>query len=69
MSGTLAGWLQVLALVAALALSYRPLGDYIARVLTTPRHLRAERLVHRLAGVDGDADQRWSAYLRGVLAF
>ncbi|MEV6126292.1 potassium-transporting ATPase subunit KdpA [Streptomyces violaceusniger] len=69
MSGTLAGWLQVLALVAALALSYRPLGDYIARVLTTPRHLRAERLVHRLAGVDGDADQRWSTYLRGVLAF
>ncbi|MGA6152738.1 potassium-transporting ATPase subunit KdpA [Stenotrophomonas sp. NPDC087984] len=69
MSGTLAGWLQVLALVAALALSYRPLGDYIAHVLTTPRHLRAERLVHRLAGVDGDADQRWSAYLRGVLAF
>ncbi|MFE9062585.1 potassium-transporting ATPase subunit KdpA [Streptomyces violaceusniger] len=69
MSGTLAGWLQVLALVAALALSYRPLGDYIARVLTTPRHPRAERLVYRLAGVDGDADQRWSAYLRGVLAF
>ncbi|ASQ97918.1 potassium-transporting ATPase subunit KdpA [Streptomyces sp. 11-1-2] len=69
MSGTLAGWLQVLALVAALALSYRPLGDYIARVLTTPRQLRAERLVYRLAGVDGDADQRWSAYLRGVLAF
>ncbi|MFI0765014.1 potassium-transporting ATPase subunit KdpA [Streptomyces sp. NPDC021218] len=69
MSGTLAGWLQVLALVAALALSYRPLGDYIARVLTAPRHLRAERLVHRLAGVDGDADQGWSAYLRGVLAF
>ncbi len=69
MSGTLAGWLQVLALVAALALSYRPLGDYIAHVLTAPRHLRAERLVHRLAGVDGDADQRWSAYLRGVLAF
>ncbi|MFJ2198401.1 potassium-transporting ATPase subunit KdpA [Streptomyces violaceusniger] len=69
MSGTLAGWLQVLALVAALALSYRPLGDYIARVLTTPRQPRAERLVYRLAGVDGDADQRWSAYLRGVLAF
>ncbi|MFE5158941.1 potassium-transporting ATPase subunit KdpA [Streptomyces sp. NPDC056697] len=69
MNGTLAGWLQVLALVAALALSYRPLGDYIAHVLTAPRHLRAERLVHRLAGVDGDADQRWSAYLRGVLAF
>ncbi|MEU0929360.1 potassium-transporting ATPase subunit KdpA [Streptomyces malaysiensis] len=69
MSGTLAGWLQILALVAALALSYRPLGDAIAHVLTTPRHLRVERLVYRLVGVNGDADQRWSAYLRGVLAF
>ncbi|WP_448332839.1 potassium-transporting ATPase subunit KdpA [Streptomyces sp. DSM 41534] len=69
MSGTLAGWLQILALVAALALSYRPLGDAIAHVLTAPRHLRVERLVYRLVGVNGDADQRWSAYLRGVLAF
>jgi len=66
---TLAGWLQVLALVGALALSYRPLGDYIAHVLTTPRHLRAERLIYRLGGVDGNADQRWPAYLRSVLAF
>ncbi|MFI0733862.1 potassium-transporting ATPase subunit KdpA [Streptomyces sp. NPDC021225] len=69
MNGTLAGWLQILALVAALALSYRPLGDYLAHVLTAPGHLRAERLVYRLGGVDGDADQRWPAYLRGVLAF
>ncbi|MEU1799447.1 potassium-transporting ATPase subunit KdpA [Streptomyces sp. NPDC019937] len=69
MNGTLAGWLQVLALIGALALSYRPLGDYIAHVLTAPGHLRAERLIYRLGGVDGDTDQRWPAYLRGVLAF
>ncbi|WP_055558047.1 potassium-transporting ATPase subunit KdpA [Streptomyces sp. NBRC 110028] len=69
MNGTLAGWLQVLALIGALALSYRPLGDYIAHVLTAPEHLRAERLIYRLGGVDGDTDQRWPAYLRGVLAF
>ncbi len=69
MNDTLAGWLQVLALVAALALSYRPLGDHIARALTSPRHLRVERLVYRLAGVDGDSDQRWAGYARGVLAF
>jgi potassium-transporting ATPase potassium-binding subunit len=69
MNDTLAGWLQVLALVGALALSYRPLGDYIAHILTTPKHLRAERIVYRLGGVDGDADQRWSAYLRSALAF
>jgi potassium-transporting ATPase potassium-binding subunit len=66
---TLAGWLQVLALVGALALSYRPLGDYMAHVLTSAKHWRAEKLVHRLGGVDGDADQKWGAYLRSVLAF
>jgi K+-transporting ATPase ATPase A chain len=66
---TLAGWLQILALVGALALSFRPLGDYMAHILTTPKHLRAEAIVYRLGGVDGDADQKWSAYLRSVLAF
>ncbi|MEU9125805.1 potassium-transporting ATPase subunit KdpA [Streptomyces sp. NPDC048506] len=69
MNETLAGWLQVLVLVAALSLSFRPLGDYLARVLTSTRHLRAERLIYRAGGVDGDADQKWSVYLRSVLAF
>ncbi|MEU5306673.1 potassium-transporting ATPase subunit KdpA [Streptomyces noursei] len=69
MNDTLAGWLQVLALIGALALSYRPLGDYLARILTSPKHLRAERLIYRLGGVDGDTDQRWIGYLRSVLAF
>lgn len=69
MSSTLAGWLQVIALVGALALCYRPLGDYIARILTTSKHLRAERGLYKVIGVDGDADQRWPVYLRSVLAF
>ncbi|MFH8634910.1 potassium-transporting ATPase subunit KdpA [Streptomyces lydicus] len=69
MSGTLAGWLQVLVLVVALALSFRPLGDYMAHILTTSRHLRAERLIYKAGGVHGDADQKWSVYLRSVLAF
>ncbi|MFC5957248.1 potassium-transporting ATPase subunit KdpA [Streptomyces pratens] len=69
MSTTLAGWLQVLLLLAFLAASYRPLGDFMAHVLTAPRHLRAERAVYRLGGVDGDADQSWPAYLRSLLAF
>ncbi|MFE4519913.1 potassium-transporting ATPase subunit KdpA [Kitasatospora sp. NPDC056783] len=69
MGSTLAGWLQALALVGALALCYRPLGDYIARLLTTSKHLRVERGIYKLIGVDGDADQRWPAYLRSVLAF
>ncbi|MFD5429740.1 potassium-transporting ATPase subunit KdpA [Streptomyces sp. NPDC127084] len=69
MDDTLAGWLQILALLGALAISYRPLGDFIAHTLTSPKHLRVEKWVYRLAGVDGDADQKWGAYLRGVLAF
>ncbi|QEU99228.1 potassium-transporting ATPase subunit KdpA [Streptomyces viridifaciens] len=69
MSSTAAGWLQALALVGALALCYRPLGDYIAKLLTTAKHLRVERGVYKLIGVDGDADQRWPVYLRSVLAF
>ncbi|MGW2378106.1 potassium-transporting ATPase subunit KdpA [Kitasatospora sp. NPDC001683] len=69
MGSTLAGWMQALALVGALALCYRPLGDYIAKLLTTAKHLRVERGVYKLIGVDGDADQRWPVYLRSVLAF
>ena len=69
MNDTLAGWLQILALVGALALTYRPLGDYMARVLTTGKHLAVEKGIYRLSGVDGDADQRWPVYLRSVLAF
>ncbi|MFI9328062.1 potassium-transporting ATPase subunit KdpA [Kitasatospora sp. NPDC052868] len=69
MGSTLAGWLQALALVGALALCYRPLGDYIAHLLTSKKHLRAERGLYKVIGVDGDADQRWPVYLRSVLAF
>ncbi|RKE19961.1 potassium-transporting ATPase subunit KdpA [Streptomyces sp. TLI_171] len=69
MGSTLAGWLQALALVGALALCYRPLGDYVAGLLTSARHLRIERGLYKVVGVDGDADQRWPVYLRSVLAF
>ncbi|MDH6142611.1 MULTISPECIES: potassium-transporting ATPase subunit KdpA [Kitasatospora] len=69
MDAALAGSLQALALAGALALSYRPLGDYLARVLTSGKHLRAERVVYRLIGVNGDFDQSWTAYLRSVIAF
>jgi K+-transporting ATPase ATPase A chain len=69
MSDTTAGLLQVGALVAALALCYRPLGGHLARVLTSERDLRAERVLYRLVGVDSKADQRWSVYAASVLAF
>ncbi|MEV0490882.1 potassium-transporting ATPase subunit KdpA [Streptomyces atratus] len=69
MNDTLAGWLQAIALVVALALSFRPLGGYMARALTTDHHGRVERLIYRVGGVNGDADQGWPVYLRSVLAF
>jgi K+-transporting ATPase ATPase A chain len=69
MSPVLAGVLQLLALVAALALAYRPLGDHMARVYSSAKHYRPERWVYRVIGADPDAEMRWPAYLRAVLAF
>ncbi len=69
MTTTYAALLQLLALVVALAAAHRPLGDYLARTLESPRHSRPERLAYRAFGVDPDADQRWSVYLRAVIAF
>ncbi|WP_024760208.1 potassium-transporting ATPase subunit KdpA [Streptomyces exfoliatus] len=69
MSPVLAGVLQLLALIAALALSYRPLGDHMARVYSSDKHLRVERWIYKGIGADPSVEMRWPAYLRGVLAF
>ena len=69
MNTTTAGIVFVAVLVAALALAYGPLGDYMHRVYTSPNHLRVERGAYRLVGVDPDVEQRWGIYLRSVLAF
>ena len=69
MSDTTAGLLQVGLLIAALALCYRPLGAYMARVYESDHDTRAERIVYRVMGVDPKADQRWPAYARALLAF
>jgi len=68
MPDTLAGLLQVGTLIAALALCYRPLGDYMARVFTSDRDLAVERVIYRVVGVDPRADQRWRAYCLSILA-
>ena len=68
MSDSFAGVLFLLVLIAALAAAYRPLGDYMYRVVTGPKHLAVERGVYRAGGIDADADQTWSRYLRSVLA-
>ncbi|MFI8433848.1 potassium-transporting ATPase subunit KdpA [Streptomyces sp. NPDC079020] len=69
MSPVLAGVLQLLALVVALGLAYRPLGDHMARVYSSPKHLRVEKWIYKVIGADPTTEMRWPAYLRGVLAF
>ncbi|WP_019137038.1 potassium-transporting ATPase subunit KdpA [Cellulomonas massiliensis] len=60
---------QVLLVVLVLAAAHRPLGDHVARTLTSPRHLAVERAGYRLMRVDPDAEQRWSTYLLSLLGF
>ncbi|MFI8277345.1 potassium-transporting ATPase subunit KdpA [Streptomyces sp. NPDC085929] len=69
MSPVTAGVLQLLALIAALALAYRPLGDYMARVYSSEKHYRPEKWLYKAIGANPSAEMRWPAYLRGVLAF
>ncbi|MEU2832524.1 potassium-transporting ATPase subunit KdpA [Streptomyces lavendulae] len=69
MSPVTAGVLQLLALTAALALAYRPLGDYMAKVYSSEKHYRPEKWIYKAIGANPSAEMRWPAYLRGVLAF
>jgi potassium-transporting ATPase potassium-binding subunit len=69
MSPALAGLLQIALLILALAVCYKPLGDYIARVVMSDKDWRVERVIYRTMGVDSKADQRWGTYLRSMLAF
>ncbi|MFJ7957015.1 potassium-transporting ATPase subunit KdpA [Streptomyces sp. NPDC096319] len=69
MSPVLAGVLQLLALVVALGLSYRPLGDYMAKVYSSEKHYKPEKWIYKAIGANPNVEMRWPAYLRGVLAF
>src|ERR1022692_3311558 len=69
MSTALAGWLQLGLLVAALAACYIPLGNYIARIFTSDQDWRGEKGLYKIIGVDPRADQKWSNYLRSMIAF
>jgi K+-transporting ATPase ATPase A chain len=66
---TTAGIIFLAALVAALALIHVPFGDYMYRVYTTEKHLRAERVIYRVIGADPKSEQSWGAYARSLLAF
>ncbi len=69
MSSTLAAVFAILTVIVILAAIHMPLGSWIHRVFTSPKHTRVERLIYRLIGVDPDAEQRWSVYAVSVLAF
>ncbi|MEV6947851.1 potassium-transporting ATPase subunit KdpA [Streptomyces sp. NPDC051172] len=69
MGPVLAGFLQLLALTGALALAYVPLGNYMAKVYSSGTHWRVEKWIYKGIGANPDAEMRWAAYLRGVLAF
>ncbi len=69
MSSPIAGVLQLIALIAALALAYRPLGDYMAKVYSSDKHYAPEKWIYKVIGANAAAEMRWPAYVRGVLAF
>jgi potassium-transporting ATPase potassium-binding subunit len=69
MSSTVAGLLQVGLLLLALGLVYKPLGDYLARVFTSTRHLAVERVIYRAVRVSADSEQHWKTYAASVLGF
>ncbi|MDX3638320.1 potassium-transporting ATPase subunit KdpA [Streptomyces sp. MB09-02B] len=69
MGPVLAGVLQLLALIGALALAHIPLGTYMARVYSSDRHWRVEKWLYKGIGANPDTEMTWPAYLRGVLAF
>ncbi|MER7361614.1 potassium-transporting ATPase subunit KdpA [Nonomuraea wenchangensis] len=69
MGTTTAGMFFIASLIIALALAYRPLGDYMGRVYSSTTHSRPERLIYRLLGVHPEAEQSWGGYARALLAF
>ncbi|BCI51069.1 potassium-transporting ATPase potassium-binding subunit [Mycolicibacterium litorale] len=69
MTSTVSGIVFLASLIAVIAALHVPLGDYMYRVYSSDRHLRAERVVYRLIGADPRAEQTWGGYARAVLAF
>ncbi len=73
MSG--AAWLQVLAVIALLAISTPILGSYMAKVYGDGKAPGdrffgpIERVIYRVCGVDPETEQRWSTYAISLLAF
>ncbi|HEY2674262.1 MAG TPA: potassium-transporting ATPase subunit KdpA [Rugosimonospora sp.] len=69
MSPTAAGVIFIASLVVALAVAYKPLGDYMYRVVSRTKHSVVERGIYRVIGVNPEGEQSWGVYARSVLAF
>jgi len=68
------GWVQIAVFAALITAAVKPLGGYIAGIVTgearIPRPLAAiEGVVYRLAGVDPIREQNWVSYAFAVLWF
>jgi len=55
------------AVVVLLGVVHGPLGGWMARVYTSPKDWRVERVIYRLVGVDQKGEQHWRRYLLSVL--
>ncbi|MFI5609297.1 potassium-transporting ATPase subunit KdpA [Amycolatopsis sp. NPDC051903] len=69
MSDVGAGLVQVGLLLLALAVVYKPLGDYMARVFSSEKHWKIEKGLYKIVRVNPDAEQHWKTYASGVLGF
>jgi K+-transporting ATPase ATPase A chain len=69
MSSTGAGVIFIVSLIVALAVAYRPFGDYMYRALHPKKHSRFERAIYKVVGVNPEGQQSWGVYARSVLAF
>ncbi|KXF49706.1 potassium-transporting ATPase subunit A [Rhodococcus sp. SC4] len=69
MTPALAAGPQVAFVLAVLAVAYVPVGDYMARVYESRRHLRVESVLYRLCRINPHTEQTWYGYTGSVLGF
>jgi K+-transporting ATPase ATPase A chain len=68
------GWLQIIAFVAVVTATVKPLGGYVARNvggggLIQRTFAPVERVIYRIAGVDPEKEQNWIQYALALLWF
>jgi len=72
---SIAGWLQIILILALVVVAAVPLGGYIVRALAgehnflSPVLAPVERGLYRAAGVDVRKEQGWLAYTMAMLVF